>query len=198
MPTDMDTIKVALKNARQSLHQARQKAEQLRQDYLEQRANLYDALEQQGKKKAVERLKQAEALSRIYTKLNRIRQTTHPKGVGEIQIPKDPTCHPKDCHPAAEHWQTITVPAEIEALLLRCNQAHFGQAKGTPFVSGQLSLELNYDGMGPAADLILDGTYQTTNLNPATRLLITHLRKKHDVILTGNITTKQFIDKLKR
>jgi hypothetical protein len=105
---------------------------------------------------------------------------------------------PKTCSPAATHWRTDCVPQEIKRLLIARNQKHFGQAEGTPFTQPAIRTELHYDGSGQVGDLILQGTYEAEYLSTATQLFVKHLKKKSDTILSGEITAKEFVAKIKR
>ncbi len=66
------------------------------------------------------------------------------KGVTSIEIPKHPEEDPKSC----TEWVQVDVPTEVLKHLQRRNQAHFGQAKGTPYTISPLVDQLGYKGDG--------------------------------------------------
>lgn len=196
-PVSLEDIKEGIKSSYLELKQACQHAKVLRDLYLAKRAQLYATLEEVGNRKAVERLKQAKALSKTYRKLLLLKKTNASAGITELQVPLDTTINPRECNPNADHWRTKQVPAEIEQLLLSQNGKHFGQADGTPFTTGTLNTALGYHGYGPVAELILEGNYSTKLVDGASQLLLQHLRKCTDTMLTGVISSKEIVDKLK-
>jgi hypothetical protein len=196
LPT-LDEIRAGLRHARLYLKTAKQHAAQLREQYLDERVQLYHHLDETGKAKAVERLKLAEATSRTYKKLQRLRNPTGHAGLSELKVPMDTTIDPKLCPNQDTHWRTERVPEEIERLLLERNRKHFGQAEGTPLTTPEITAQLSYDGSGPMAELILDGDYTSETIDEATRLFLKHLRRKTDRLLRGRITTSEFVGKLK-
>jgi hypothetical protein len=195
-PTLADII-LGSRKARDDLRQAQQHAAELREAYLLEKARMYDDLEQMGNARAVQRLKQAEDLSRTYSKIQRARTPEGSTGLTEIQVPIDSTIHPKECPPDQNHWRTERVPTEIENLLIDRNRSHFGQAEGTPLTVPTIKAALHYDGSGPMAELILDGQYNDDSLDEATQLFLQHLKRRTGTVLSGTITTQDFIGKLK-
>ena len=88
----------------------------------------------------------------------------------------------------AEHWQTITVPQDIERMHIDRNRNHFGQSEGTPFTLDPLKADIGFKGDGYAADLILEGQVQYETADDATKLFIAHLQTRTHETLTGEIT----------
>jgi hypothetical protein len=74
-------------------------------------------------------------------------------------------------------WKQIDVPTEVLLYLQRRNRAHFGQAQGTPFTVQPLIDVLGYRGDRDASHQILNGTYDTTQLNQNVALLVKHLKQ---------------------
>ena len=97
----------------------------------------------------------------------------------------------------SDHWETITVPEDIESLLIQRNQKHFGQAAGTPFTQPPLQADVGYKADGYAAELILNGQIDYTCMSKATSLFIKHLQKRTAVTLDGTITEEDILHKLK-
>ena len=123
-------------------------------------------------------------------------------GVSTIKIPRNGQITDSDQMKAIpdtpEHWETITIPEDIERVLLERNRHHFGQAEGTPFASSPLKAAIGYKADGYAAELILDGTFKTTQISEATSLFIQHLQTKTTQTLEGQITKDEVRNKLKR
>jgi hypothetical protein len=80
------------------------------------------------------------------------------------------------------------------------NCLHFGQAQGTPFTMPPLSKDLDFDGATSSADMILDGTYDSSQLADITWLVISNLRaSKYDIRapLTTEIGDDAYTSKIK-
>jgi len=80
------------------------------------------------------------------------------------------------------------------------NRSHFGQAQGTPFTLPPLSDDLDFDGATSSAEMILDGTYDSTSMADITRLVISNLCKSKYVIrapLKTKISETAYISKIK-
>ena len=192
-----DQIKQGYATAVTMLRDARLQATQMRIDYLEAQVRMYEDIEEQGKAKIIKRIKQAEAIKRTYQQLRIIQLATTKGGITHIKVPTDSLADPKTCPPEDEHWRTERVPLEIERLLIRRNQHHFGQADNTPFITSGIQAQVKYNGSGRVADLILTGEYDASNLSEATQLFIQHLQRRTNNTLQGEITAKEFIGKIK-
>ena len=197
-PFDLDNINEGVKQAHDELKYARQHAEALRNEHLERRAALYQSLQEVGKAKIVERLQKAEELHRTNTKLSLIRNPRDTVGLSHNQVPTDPNQDPKTCSPDPTHWRRERVPEEIERLLLTRNNLHFGQAHGTPLTVPAITADIRFDGSGHAADLILDGTYEPTNIDTATHAFIQHMQRKTTKEISERITREEFLSKLRK
>jgi hypothetical protein len=75
----------------------------------------------------------------------------------------DPKAHAEAYNPK---WQLITLPDEINYYLLLRNQRHFGQAQRTPpFTIPPLSDDIDWAASSEASEAILNGTYDTRDLD---------------------------------
>ena len=87
-------------------------------------------------------LKQWEDTAGVFRKCAQARGKCKQSGFTSIEVPADPTVHPKQ----ATEWRTVDCPQEIESLLLKRCRSHFGQAQGTPMtVPPPLSQEINFE-----------------------------------------------------
>ena len=184
------------------LKEVRQAARTLREEHLSKKADLYAALEEQGKAKIVRRLIRAESQHQVYKKIKYIRnQDAGMSGLSHLKIPREVPIHDteqiKSLPDTPDHWETIIVPEAIEKILLERNRNHFGQAEGTPFTNPPLRADVGYKADGYAADLILQGQIEYENMSDATSLLISHLQERTTSKLEGKITKKEVIGKLK-
>ena len=94
---------------------------------------------------------------------------------------------------------TIDIPEEIVANLQKRNRKHFGQAHGSPFTVSPLSDDLGFHGIGPNAQLIMNGQYDTSPFDENVRLLLQHLQLSQEMMeieSVSTITEKEFRGKL--
>jgi endonuclease/exonuclease/phosphatase family metal-dependent hydrolase len=141
-------------------------------------------------------LKKAEAIKKMFQKLQNLRRTRQRGGITRLEVPVNPNDDPKTCI----HWKVIDIPTDILAQLIRRNRKHFGQAHGTPFTVPPLSDDLAFTSMTLSGELILNGQYDAAHLDTSVQLLIQHLysnerASKH--ALTPSITFGEFVGKLK-
>jgi exonuclease III len=141
------------------------------------------------------RLQRAEAIKRLFDKLRSARSQGDRRGVVSLEIPVHPDADPKTC----SEWRTIDVPSEIVDHLQRRNRKHFGQAHGSPFTVPPLSDYLGFQGVGPNADTVLKGQYDSTEFDDNVRLLLQHLQITQEMQEEESyptITEKEFRGKL--
>ena len=159
---------------------------------------LEDSNQKSDKKHAtlLRRLRRAEAIKQLFDKLKYARTRGVRQGITMIEIPRHYGTDPKIC----TDWQTIEVPTEIVHHLQQRNQKHFSQAHGSPFTIPPLATDIGIEGHGPFADDILEGLYDTLQMQDHIRLLVEHLKMTYEIAnLTAfpTITRQEFIDKLK-
>jgi hypothetical protein len=71
----------------------------------------------------------------------------------------------------------VDVPDSIVYYLLLQNCKHFGQAQGTPFTEPPFSTQVDWEASSCQAELILNGDYDSSELDDLTELLlINHCR----------------------
>lgn len=141
-------------------------------------------------------LRKAEAIKKLFQKLQTLRQTRQRGGITRLEVPLNPQDNPKTC----THWKVIDVPTEILTQLQQRNQKHFGQAQGTPFTIPPLSDDLGFTSMTPSGKLILDGQYDIAHLDASVQLLVNHLQsntRAHETPHTPSIANEDFVNKLK-
>ena len=76
--------------------------------------------------KMLRRLKKAEDIKQLFSKLRHVRSDKTRQGVTRIEIPLHPETDPKTC----TEWQQIEVPSDILRMIQDRNRHHFGQARG--------------------------------------------------------------------
>ena len=129
---------------------------------------------------------------RVFKRCAQARGNSNSSGFSTIKIPVDPKTHPKDC----TEWKTLDCPEEIEQALLTRNRSHFGQSQGTPFTVPPLSHQINFEASTETAELILNGTYSNEELDEITKMLLEHMKKVSEPVVTSNITAAKFRSKI--
>jgi hypothetical protein len=135
-------------------------------------------------------------MKKLFAKIRYLRTPERNTGISSIQVPAHPTDNPKDC----KDWITIDAPKAVVEKLRDRNRSHFGQAQGTPFTVPPLSEDLNFHGATSSAEMILDGTYDSSGLADITRLVISNLHESKYAIrapLTTTISDAAYMSKIK-
>ena len=142
------------------------------------------------------RLKKAEDIKQLFSKLKHVRSNGHRQGVVRLEIPMHPECDPKNC----TQWTQVEVPTEIVRLLQERNRAHFGQAHGTVFTIPPLADLLGFTGTSDTQTELLRGEFDATAYHPHVQLLLSHLRHTHEMAQHTSyptISDEEFVGKLK-
>lgn len=198
-----DTLVQLQKAALAKLKQIRQDAQKLREDFLLQKHALSLANDDATTAKVLARIIRAESQHQVYTKIKTLRRhEEESSSLTSLKIPKYISPFdtdaikllPDDDH----HWETITVPEDIERLLLQRNQKHFAQAEGTPLTQPPFTADIGYKADGYAADLLLTGNLEYKNVPEATALVIKHLQQRTTTTLEGSISKADVLGKLRR
>ena len=110
-------------------------------------------------------------------------------------IPVNEFSNPKEC----TEWHSVTIPQEIEKHLLKRNQTHFGQARGTFPTTSPFSEHIDWAASTHEADLILEGEYDNEEIVDAGKLLIEQMKRttKLDSI-NKYLTEDEWTGKLKK
>lgn len=165
------------------------------------RCQLQDTLlqqyQQEGNSKMAKKLRQikrAEEVSHVYRKLDRIRKPFHQGGLSHLLVPEDPNDNPKTC----TSWRRVDDPDEIQALLQERNAKHFGQSKQCTLTKDPTDFTMKFTGACHEAEAILNGTYDTANLEPMTQLFLDALQYVTDPdTVTSGLTLEEYKGKLK-
>ena len=205
LPTNINECSVALRNAKREVREIVERSFATREtERDEQIAKLEAEIEasrgkptknMKAKLIILRNLRKAEAIKRMFQKLQTLRQTRKRGGITRLEVPYNPSDDPKTC----THWKVIDVPTEILDQLQRRNQKHFGQAHGTPFTTPPLSDDLGFTSMTPSGTLILNGQYDVAHLDESVQLIISQLRtnmRAQDTQVHPSITYGDFVNKL--
>jgi hypothetical protein len=194
VPDTEIAINQCLRQAQRHLREVRKKADELRKEFLEEKAAAYALLEATAPATVLRNMRKAEANRKMWSKLKYIRSEGKDFGIGSLEVPVEPDEEPRTC----TEWRTVETPNEIEDLLLARNRKHFGQAEGTP-LTASMQTRLNYTGEGREAELILQGDFALEDdFDEYTATVIRHLKAATELdCIDEQITKEQFISKLK-
>ena len=199
LPQTIDDCSKRLRQAKQMVKEIVKSSTERRDTELQQRIQSLELsahLHDRDTASALRKLKKAEALKMLFRKLRYARTSNKRQGVTSIEIPLHPTTNPKHC----TEWRQIDVPSEVLALIQQRNRDHFGQAHGTPFTIPPLSEHLGFTGYSEYGQQMLDGTYDTTELDENVQLFIQHLEHIHERELDetrSSVSAAEFRGKLK-
>ena len=137
-------------------------------------------------------MRKAEEIAQMFNKLKFIRGKYQKTGIASLQVPSVDGENPKTC----KNWRTVTTPSAISSYLLGRNQGHFGQGEG-PFTIPPMSEAIDYPTSTAACDLMLEGEYNTEELEHLTQLLVSHFSKRQALdCLRDQITKSEFLKAL--
>ena len=150
-----------------------------------------------GDTKTTKAIKHRMAAERTKTMFNKIRQYrgTQKTGITRLQVPVDAdNVNYEHC----TEWLTIDTPAEIESRLLQRNQKHFGQAEGTFPTQPPFSEWVDWGASTHTAELILNGTWQSTELDDLQQCLLRHMEKRTELdLMKDTISVDEWSAKIK-
>ena len=203
IPDDPEFIKENYKMAIAKMQEIRQKAQESRDAYLTNQVAMYKDLNEKGKAKILQRIIRAESQHKVYKKINYLKsQGEETSGLSTIKIPKQISFTDnekmKSLPDNEAHWETVSVPHEIERILLERNCHHFGQAHGTPFTNPPMQATIGYKADGYDVDLILEGDFEYSDTtSSAMTEFVRHLQKRTTSSITSEITKDDVLGKLK-
>ena len=142
------------------------------------------------------RIQKAEDLKELYAKINRVRNDRERTGVTRIEISKHPTMDPKSC----TEWIQVDVPTEVLMHLQKRNQAHFGQAHGSPFTIPPLFRSSRILRWWLGKSMFPGWNIRQKIYDPNVQLLLQHLHQVHEMYISKSrltMTGEEFASKLK-
>mgnify|MGYP000270317267 CR=1 FL=1 len=120
--------------------------------------------------KIPKRILKAEEMKRMFQKLQSYLSPNQHSSLSHVMVPTDGR-PPKQ----ATERKPVSDTEEVETTILEKNQKHFGQGQGTPFTKGRLG-NIPFNGTGPIADSILNGTERSSNR--VKQLVLDELKKQ--------------------
>ena len=194
IPTTLAECQTLCKQIQQQIRQSTKDAVFHRQN--EQLIQLKDAEAKGNKKKAklIKNLMAAERTKSMYRKIRQCRGAEK-AGITRLDVPADPDdVNYKSC----VDWISIDTPEEIESRLLQRNQTHFGQADGLFPTRPPFSEWVDWGASTHVADLILEGQWNTNELDSVTLDVIHHLQARTNLDeIKDTITIEEWKEKIR-
>ena len=192
LPNSIRKCSQALREARSNERDIIKSSLQHREDEILQNIEHCNMPDDKSKGDILRNMRKAEEITQMFNKLKFIRGKYQKTGIASLQVPSVDGENPKTC----KKWRTVTTPSEISSYLLGRNQGHFGQGEG-PFTIPPMSEAIDYPASTAACDLMLEGEYNTEELEDLTQLLVQHFSKRQALdCLPDQITKSEFLEAL--
>ncbi len=161
-------IRKNILQSRESLREIQSKDIQHRRDHLEAIANTYAVENNVSKANAISELISHESIRSTFSLLKEKLKQNNTGQLNKVWVAYD-----EDGHYVKDSKNKIEVedPEDIHNMILKRNRKHLGQAKKTPFATGQWAKELNWDGTGDMGSDILSGSILNTEIFSSTAQL---------------------------
>ena len=122
--------------------------------------------------KAVKKIKRAEANAKVWKQVAAARGLNRGGGLSHVWVPQQDWMDPAKCR----EWKKIDDPAKVREAVSARLQLHFSQSKDCNLTSPPLDVTMDFEGTCHKAESILNGTYNTDNMDEATKWLLEHLK----------------------
>jgi hypothetical protein len=188
-PRTLAEAQAMLTATQKNVRDLNKRAASLRILYLEEQAMLLEGSDDPKAADIRRRILKAEQLTQMFKKLRSYLRPNQHSSLSHVMVPADGK-PPKE----ATKWKRVSDPEDVETAILDKNSTHFGQGHGTPFTIGALG-SIPFNGMGPLADSILNGTAESTHR--VTQMVLDQLKKPAGIPnITSALTKEEFAGKL--
>ena len=199
-------VKKELKCAQKDVVECRNNGPTLRDKGLELQAEVAAMSGDSTKEQNLKQLRHQEQTNIMWRSISRAKGESRSNGIVNLEIPSswpsndsgfnDSIENPKQCN----QWKQIQTPKAIEFYLRKRNQIHFGQAHGTPFTVPPLSVALDWSANSLSAELMLEGEYESAELDNIQQMLINHCKGAFDPLQSQVplLTTTDWKRRIKR
>jgi hypothetical protein len=157
-PVDKRECHLLLKEAQSKIRKLRKEAAQKRRDFLTRRVEFECGGDEEKSDRIRAMIFRAEDLRAVCKKIRNVVKPGQSAGLKTVLVPVD---HPDP--KKATVWKTVSDPKQVVDVIQARNKTPFRQAEGTPFTTGEFA-SIPFDGSGPLADSVLDGTYKSNDL----------------------------------
>jgi hypothetical protein len=164
----LEFIKFKLSQSQRKLHMVQERAAELRQTFLEDKARIYSEEGNQGLESIIRRIIHHERQQQIFLKLKWIRGKTLSGGIDYIIQPDD-----------SGQEQIIRDPETIFSSIIDYNISHFSQADATEITKEPIKSILGPFGTTKECDEILEGQFQIEELecSDAAKAILRQLKR---------------------
>jgi hypothetical protein len=184
IPTSLEDLKAALRNAQRSRWEVIKKGKELRNVYHQDRIKALQLANPKKDPDVIEKaFHSAQASKEMFRKVLSARPAIS-SGISSIKVPADPLNDPKDPQTI---FKFIVDPIEIERHILQRNQIHFSQARHTPLASSAVLALLGFGGTRSVADQLLQGTVavETITDDPFGQAILIQCKRVNPVLPAG-------------
>jgi Reverse transcriptase (RNA-dependent DNA polymerase) len=186
---DEDVIKERIKACIETSRQTRQNAHELRQQFLEEWADIAKQNGNLSLEAAIRQIQNIEATKRNFTVIGRIMERNQfKKGLSMIKVKNEST----------GEYETVVNTKDIEKLLLQRNQNHYAQANGTFMATSEMRGNIGSSGTSEFCDNILNGTLNSQAYPRAVKAIFKELSKSNNATVNEVISLEDFKDAMRR
>jgi hypothetical protein len=162
--TAISTAREQVKDAYTILRKVQANAKQIRDSFLEDRAEHLAETQHTTKAAALRQLLAAERSANIFKRLGIWFKGKEYMSMDRILVPDDPT----DLQNTT--WQTVVEAQALYEVLIKASQEHFRQAANTPFVTGPIANKFGPFADNEYCDAILAGHFDFTEIAEITEV----------------------------
>jgi hypothetical protein len=156
-------IRIALKEYQEAIPNAKE----MRHDQLMESAKAAAKADNKSAEQHFKQMAHAENSRETFQILRNIIKPEDRSGIRQIDIPaRDSNGNTMTTEDGSTKMTTITDPKEVEEAIINRNIKHFGQAKGTPFTTTNLTDIFGKDGETQATEELLQGKLPNIALLP--------------------------------
>lgn len=177
IPQTVEEWHSELKEVQKKIKLLQNKAKMLRKNELEEAILSADLAGDKTTSTALRRKIKAEETKQMFQKIRNCRGRVA-AGLTRIEAPTENGT-----------FVTVTAPKEIEEKLRERNQKHFGQAAGTFPTIGSFSEQIDWGASTHHAELILNGEYNTCDVDDIAEEFIKVMKKKTDLDTISDLLT---------
>ena len=194
VPTTLEACQQECRIVQRQIREMTKDAVHHRHNALQAELNQAIASGNKQQSKALKHRMAAERTKAMYAKLRQCRGNLK-TGITRLDVPADPTTTD---YTGCTEWLTIDTPEEIEDRLLTRNRRHFGQAHNTFPTKPPFSEWCDWGASTHTAELILEGDWQSEELDEMQQSLIDHMKARVTLeAIPAPITKEEWMSKIK-
>jgi hypothetical protein len=186
---DEEIIRDRIKSCIETSRQTKQNAYELRQAFLEERADIAKQNGNLSLEAAICQIQNIESTRRNFAIISKIMERNQfKKGLSMIKVRNEST----------GDYETVVNAGEIEKLLLQRNQNHYAQANGTFMATSEMRGNIGPSGTSKFCDKILSGEIDSQAYPVAVQAIFKELSKPNSAAVNDVISLEDFKDAMRR